>query len=69
MNVSSLDKMEKIVSENNSLTWEGWTVLESKVDDGAWMKVNGSFVDGKWNRVTRYEPETNGWNIPDRFVK
>ena len=69
MNISSLDKMEEIVAKNNSLNWEGWTVLESKTDDAAWMKANGAFVNGKWIRINRYEPTEVGWNIPDRFVK
>jgi hypothetical protein len=69
MNVSSLDKMEEIVTTNKSLSWDGWTVLESKTDDAAWMKVNAALINNKWHRVNRYEPNENGWTIPDRFVK
>jgi hypothetical protein len=69
MNVSSLDKMEEIVTTNKSLSWDGWTVLESKADDAAWMKVNAAFIKNKWHRVNRYEPNENGWTIPDRLVK
>jgi hypothetical protein len=69
MNVSSLDKMEEIVTTNKSLSWDGWTVLESKADDAAWMKVNAAFINNKWHCVNRYEPNENGWTIPDRLVK
>ena len=69
MNILSLDKMEEIVATNKFLSWDGWTVLEAKADDAAWMKTNAAFINGKWNRVNRYEPSETGWNIPDRFVK
>jgi hypothetical protein len=69
MNILSLDKMEEIVTTNKSLSWDGWTVLELKADNAAWMKQNAAFIEGKWNRINRYEPNENGWTIPDRFVK
>ena len=69
MNISSLEKMEEVVSNNKTLSWDGWTVLEAKADEAAWMKVNAAFINDKWNRITRYEPTEAGWNIPDRFVR
>lgn len=69
MNISSLEKMEEIVGQNNNLSWNGWDVIESKADEGAWMKTNAAFINGKWYRTNKYELAENGWTIPDRLVK
>jgi hypothetical protein len=69
MNISSLEKMETIVANNKSLNWEGWTVIESKADQSAWMKKDAAFIEDKWYRINRYDSGPNGWNIPDRLIK
>lgn len=68
MVITSLDQMEQIVSNSKSLKWDGWTVVNYSKSPTAWTKTNGVFVDGTWYLANRYEPQANGWNIPDRLV-
>lgn len=69
MNIVSLEKMEQIVSNNKSLSWDGWTVIESKADPSAWMKPNAMFKNELWHRVNRYEPTNLGWSLPAKLVR
>lgn len=69
MTITSLEKMEEIVEKNKALSWDGWTVLVSKLSPTAWMKVNARFVDGKWYRVDRIEPGPRGWDISSSLVR
>jgi hypothetical protein len=68
MVITSLDQMEQIVQSNKSLKWDGWTVVSYAKAPTAWTKVNGAFSKGEWYLTNRYEPNQNGWSIPDRFV-
>jgi hypothetical protein len=69
MLVSSLEKMESIVENNKSLSWDGWTVLENKTNENGMMSKDGVFVDGKWIVQKRYEATANGWEIPNKLVR
>jgi hypothetical protein len=69
MKITSLEQMEEIVEKNNSLSWDGWTVLISKNSPTAWMKPNARFVDGKWYRVDKIEPGPLGWEISSNLVR
>ena len=69
MLIKSLDEMEAIVKTNDALSWDGWTVLESKKAPTAWMKPEAAFVKGSWYTVNRYEPGSDGWNVPAKLVK
>jgi hypothetical protein len=68
MLIDSLTDVEKIVDNNDSLSWDGWTVIETKSSPTAWMSPQGAYQDGKWVIRKRYE-WNNGWNIPRKFVK
>lgn len=69
MNISSLEKMEEIVDHHNSLSWNGWDVVERKIDKSAWAKPNAVFANGKWYRINTYNLSETGWSIPDRLIK
>jgi len=69
MVVNSLEKMEEIVASNKALMWDGWTVIHSYVSDKARTSKFGALVNGKWQLQQRYEPTSNGWEIPDKFVR
>lgn len=69
MNVTSLEQMETIVAKNKSLSWDGWTVLDTKPNPTAWTKVNGAFINGSWQLQNRYEPTEQGWEIPNKFAR
>ncbi len=68
MIISSLEQMEAIVEKNDSLSWDGWTVLENKTRENGMMSKDGAFVDGKWIVQKRYEATANGWEIPNKLV-
>jgi len=69
MLIKSLEKMEAIVENNKFLSWDGWTVLELKRSDMAWMKPNAKFIKGDWYIANRFDATEDGWNIPVNLVK
>lgn len=66
--IKSLKEMEKIVSRNRSLRWDGWTVVNSYPSDKGRTSKFGAYVNGVWHLQRRFVPTMNGWDIPDRFV-
>lgn len=69
MNIKSLEKMEEIVRKNRFLRWDGWTVVNAFPNDRGATMPNGIRIDGRWHIQYRYEPNENGWNIPDKLVR
>ena len=69
MLIQSLEKMETIVENNKFLSWDGWTVLELKKSDMAWMKPNAKFINNAWYIANRFDATADGWNIPASLVK
>ncbi len=65
--IDSLETMEQIVDNNEALSWDGWTVIETKSSPAAWMSPQGAYQNGKWVVRKRYEWD-NGWNIPRKFA-
>jgi hypothetical protein len=60
--------METIVKNNDSLSWDGWVVVEATPSPTAWTKPNAAFIKGVWNLVKRYEPTEKGWNISSKLA-
>lgn len=69
MVVTSLEKMEEIVSNNKALSWNGWTVVHSYASDKARTSKFGALINGKWHMLKYFEPTNSGWEIPDKFVR
>jgi hypothetical protein len=69
MLIKSLEKMEAIVENNKFLSWDGWTVLELRKSDMAWMKPNAKFINDEWYTANRFDATADGWNIPASLVK
>jgi hypothetical protein len=69
MLIKSLENMETIVENNKSLSWDGWTVVELKKSDMAWMKPNAKFINDEWYTANRFDADSDGWNIPASLVK
>lgn len=69
MNITSLEKMEEIVKNNKTLSWDGWTVVAKKHSPSAWMRPNAVFVHGKWYQADRFEPGILGWKMPHSLVR
>lgn len=69
MQIKSLEQMEKIVSNNQFLSWDGWTVVNSVKSDKARTSKFGAYIKGRWYLQTRFTPSRNGWSIPDKFLK
>jgi hypothetical protein len=68
MLINSLDVMEQIVDNNAALSWDGWTVVESKSSATAWMKPEGALVNGTWVLQKRFEPSSDGWDVPNKLA-
>jgi len=69
MLIKSLETMEKIVSKNKYLSWDGWDVVKSDPNPAAWRYPNGKFIKGKWYVQKRFELTPNGWELPDKLVR
>lgn len=69
MQVTSLEKMETIVESNKSLSWDGWTVVDTQKNPAGWAKTNGAFINDSWHIQNRFEPTEQGWDIPGKFVR
>jgi hypothetical protein len=68
MKINGFNEMNSIVSLNNNVEWDNWTVVVLTDDDGYYTK-NGIFKDGVWKTQYRYEMVDYGvWEIPDRFL-
>lgn len=68
MKITSLEEMESIVSKNNSLFWDGWTVVSKYKSDKAKTSKYGIFINNSWYMTKRFEPDRNGWDIPERLI-
>ena len=69
MKIKSLEAMEKIVSENKMLSWEGWDVVSLMPSKTAWMRTDGAIVKGRWYTKRVYEITEAGWEIPNKLVR
>jgi hypothetical protein len=67
--VKSLEKMEKIVSKNKSLSWDGWNVVELAKNPAAMFKLNGARVEGVWYLKNTFVVNQDGWRIPSKYVE
>lgn len=61
--------MEEIVSNNKSLSWDGWNVVELVKSASAATKQNGAFVNGLWFTKNVYSVDRDGWRIPGKYVR
>lgn len=68
MIVKTLEKMEKIVESNKSLSWSGWTVVHSSKSELAKTSKHGAYVNGSWYLQKSFVPTRDGWNIPDKLA-
>jgi hypothetical protein len=69
MIIKDLKEMEKIVSKNSSLSWEGWNVIELVKSNSAMFNSNGSFVNGLWYFKKVFSPNRDGWSIPSKYKR
>jgi len=67
MIVNSLDKMEKIVSNNSNLSWVGWDIVDRKKSDSARTSPSGVRVNNEWFLQKIYKVDRNGWDIPNKY--
>lgn len=68
MIIKELEQMEKIVSSNKNLHWDGWTVVNRFQSDKGRTSKNGILINSKWHLQQRFVPDRNGWDIPQKFV-
>lgn len=60
--------MEQIVSNNKNLMWDGWTVVSLKPIRDGLTSVNTIRIKGRWYLQKRFEPTSEGWNIPAKIL-
>ena len=68
MIIKTLEKMEEIVSQNKELSWDGWSVVHMYASDKSKVSKNGIYHNGSWYMAKRFEPNRDGWDIPERFI-
>ena len=69
MLVERIEQAESIVSKFNYLKWDGWDILRYKPDPAAFYLVDGVWHNGRWNRLFRYSPGRQGWDLPAFLVQ
>ena len=67
MIIKSLNTMEKIVSNNDNLIWNGWDVIDLKESNIANTSPLGIRVKNKWYLHRVYKPTRIGWDIPNKY--
>jgi hypothetical protein len=66
MIIKTIEEMEKIVSSNKELFWDGWTVVKRYPSDKAKTSKHGVLVKGVWHIEQRFEPTSQGWEMPGK---
>ena len=69
VSVSSLEKMEAIVSKNSNLSWDGWDVVEMTRSDKAFTSKQGALKNNAWHLKKTFVVSRTGWEIPDKYVR
>ena len=69
MKISDLNKMESIVSNNSSLTWDGWNVVYLEKDQDASLKKDAAFINSTWHKKVVFENTDGVWDIPDSILR
>jgi hypothetical protein len=69
MLITSLEKMEVIVSNNKSLSWDGWNVVELIKNPSAVYKPNGVIINGVWYIKNIFNAEHDGWRVPNNYTE
>ena len=69
MLVSNLDQMESIVVNHPDLSWDGWDVILKRPNRNAEYDPKGVFINGQWYKKYIYPITTEGWYIPEKFVR
>lgn len=67
--IRSLEKMEKIVSRNKSLSWDGWNVVELIKNPSASFKSNAARINGVWYTKNIFVVDQDGWRIPSKYAE
>ena len=67
--ISSLEKMEKVVSQNNMLSWDGWDVVEMIRSDRGFTSKDGILKNNSWYLKKTFILSRNGWEIPEKYVR
>ena len=68
MIIKELERMEEIVASHKTLSWDGWTVVNQYQSEKGRTSKNGALVDSKWYLQQRFEPGSDGWDIPQKFA-
>jgi len=69
ISISSLGKMEAIVSKNSNLSWDGWDVVEMVRSDKAFSSNQGALKNNAWHLKKIFVVSRTGWEIPDKYVR
>ena len=69
ISISSLEKMEAIVSKNSNLSWDGWDVVEMIRSDKAFASSQGALKNNAWHLKKIFVASRTGWEIPDKYVR
>jgi len=60
-----LNKAESLESKNDSLYWDGWTLVFSKPKAVGWARKDGEWRKGKWHVARRFTVQSDGlYHIP-----
>lgn len=53
-------KVDLLRNQGLDIEWEGWNIVVYNPFDGAFMRKNGAFRNGKWCLKRVFEPQADG---------
>lgn len=69
MLITSYDYAHSIVEKNNSLSWDGWDIVELKQSPAAQYKPNGKMINGVWHYANTFPVTEKGWEVPNKYAR
>lgn len=63
------EQAHRVVENNKFLHWDGWDIVDFKLDSAAEYDKRGSRYKGRWGFEKRFTPDRNGWKVPQRYVR
>jgi len=61
----NLNQAEELSDKNDSLTWDGWTLVHHKPYRMGWARKDGEWRHGKWHTAKRLPVQSDGlYHIP-----
>jgi hypothetical protein len=63
------EQAHNVVKNNKFLHWDGWDIVDFKFDANAEYDKRGVRYKNRWGFEKRFSPDSDGWKVPQRYVR